>query len=158
MVHRVHFGVFMPAKKYCEYLRKITTTGAAPARKINRARILMLSNEANANASKTAEEIGELLGISTSTVYRVRMCFVEEGLESALYDKPRPGQPPKLTGKQEAQLTAIACSTPPEGRSRWTLRLLADKLVELKIVGEILKKTISSPGKENISLAYGKDP
>jgi hypothetical protein len=73
-------------------------------------------------------------------------------VESAIEERPRSGKPPKFSGKQQAKITALACSTPPEGRSRWTLRLLADKVVELELVddishksvGEILKKTNSS--------------
>jgi transposase len=150
----------MPAKKYHvqlsesqrQFLHKLTTKGTAKARQIKRAHILLLSDESNTNASKTDEQIAEVLGISNSTVVRVRGRFVEEGLESALNEKPRPGQPPKLTGKQEAKLIAIACSTPPQGYARWSLRLLADKVVELNIVdsishksvGEVLKKANSS--------------
>ena len=66
------------------------------------------------------------------TVTNIRKKFSEGGVEKALYDKPRPGAVPKITGEVEAQLTMLACSTPPEGRVRWTLQLLADKLVELK--------------------------
>lgn len=63
--------------------------------------------------------------------------FVEGGLPNALYDQPRPGQKPKITGEIEAQLTMLACSAPPEGKARWTLQMLADKLVELKLVDSI---------------------
>ncbi len=77
-----------------------------------------------------------------------------EGMDAALYDKPRPGAPPKLTGAVEAHLTVLACSTPPDGKARWTLQLLADKLVELELVASIsdvavmhrLKKTNSNRG------------
>lgn len=150
----------MAAKKYQfqlpeaerEFLHKFTSTGSRKARQIKRAHILLLSDESGTNASKTDEQIAQALGISTSTVARVRGRFVQEGLGSALNEKPRPGQPPKLTGKQEAKLIAIACSTPPGGYARWSLRLLADKVVELdivdsisyKTVGEVLKKVNSS--------------
>lgn len=152
----------MPAKKYHvllsesqrAFLQKFTTRGIASARKLNRARILLLSDESDRGASKNDEQIAELLGISQSTVVKVRQRFAEGGLDNALEEKPRPGAPPKLDGKDEATLTAIACSQAPEGRSRWTLRLLADKLVELKVVdsishvcvGNLLKKTTSSRG------------
>ena len=150
----------MAAKKYQvqlsegerEFLHKFTSTGSRKARQIKRAHILLLSDESGSNASQTDEQIAQALGISTSTVARVRGRFVQEGLSSALNEKPRPGQPSKLTGKQEAKLIAIACSTPPEGYARWSLRLLADKVVELNIidsisyktVGEVLKKVNSS--------------
>jgi putative transposase len=87
-------------------------------------------------------------------VHRARQRFVEEGLRAALNEQPRPGKTPVLTGKQEAFIVALACSTPPEGRCRWTMQLLAERLVELKQIEEIshdtvrrvLKKTISSRG------------
>jgi transposase len=98
-------------------------------------------------------EIADAFGVSLSTVHRVRQAFVEESLEAALYrKKPTGRQYRKLDGAQEAQLLAIACSQPPTGRKRWTLQMLADRMVELKIVDDIsyecvrttLKKTRSS--------------
>jgi len=91
---------------------------------------------------------------SPSTVANVRRRFNREGLRAALYDKPRPGQKPKVTGEVEAQLMVLACSKPPPGHARWTLRLLAEQMVELEIVdsishvtvGQVLKKTKSSRG------------
>jgi transposase len=130
------------------YLQKLTTTGKASARKLYRARILLLAEEAS-NSPKSDEQIAQLLLISPATVTRVRRRFVKEGLEAALNEKPRPGQPSKLLGKHEAHILAIAQSIPPEGRTRWTLRLIADKWVELDLVdrishvavGEVLKKS-----------------
>ena len=101
------------------------------------------------------EEIAEALDTSLSTIHRVRQAYVEEGLEQALHrKKPTGRQYRKLDGDQEARLIAVACSEAPEGRSRWTLQLLADKLVQLGVVESIgrecvrttLKKTTSSPG------------
>lgn len=98
-------------------------------------------------------QIVEAYGVSLSTVHRIRQAFVEEGLDAALYrKKPTGRQYRKLDGAQEAQLLAIACSQPPIGRKRWTLQMLADRLVELKVVETItgecvrttLKKTNSS--------------
>lgn len=86
--------------------------------------------------------IAEYVNISVPTVGRVRRRFVEEGLEAALYDKPRSGAPKKFTGKQRAAITALACSDPPAGRARWTLRLLTDKLVELEFVESISHDTV----------------
>ena len=91
---------------------------------------------------------------SPSTVLNVGRRYVKEGLQSALYEKPRPGARPKLNGEIEAKLTMLACSKPPQGHSRWTLRLLASELIELELVdyvshvtvGEWLKKTNSSLG------------
>ena len=151
----------MSAKKYRvkltnkerKYLKKQTTTGKESARKLNRARILLLSDEAKLGAAKADSEIAKILGISSATVARVRQRFHEEGIKAALNEKPRPGAPPKISGKARAEITALACSEPPEGHGRWSLRLLADKLVELelidsisyKTVGEVLKKTNSNP-------------
>jgi len=96
------------------------------------------------------------VGTSAATVYRTRRRFVEEGLE-ALNERPRPGQPRKLTGKAEAHLIAVACSDPPEGHTHWTMRLLAGKVVELgfaesvspETVRQTLKKTNLSPGRRS---------
>ena len=105
----------------------------------------------------TDEEIAQSLHLGVSTVHRARQRFVEEGLRAALNEQPRPGKTPVLTGKQEAFIVALACSTPPEGRCRWTMQLLAECLIELKQVEEIshdtvrrvLKKTTSSRGSIN---------
>jgi transposase len=94
-----------------------------------------------AHAGKTDEEIAEALQISLLTIYNIRRRFQTEGLD-LLYDKPHPGQPCKLDGKAEARLTAIACSTPPAGHARWSLRLLADELVRLEVVDTISHKTV----------------
>jgi transposase len=151
----------MSAKKYQvkltnrerKYLKKLTTTGKESARKLNRARILLLSDERNPEAAKADSEIATILGVSPATVARTRKRFIEESLGSALKEKPRSGRTPKFSGKDRAEITALACSEPPEGHGRWSLRLLADRLVELeliesisyKTVGEILKKTNSNP-------------
>ena len=93
--------------------------------------------------------------VSQGTIYNLKKRYVSEGLNRALYEKPRPGAKPKIDGEVEAHLVALACSNPPEGYDRWTLRLLADRLVSLEIidsishvaVGEALKKMNLSPGK-----------
>jgi transposase len=100
------------------------------------------------------EEIADTLRVGLSTIHRLRQRFVEEGLEPALSERRRASGRPKLEGKQEAFLVALACSTPPAGRARWTMQLLADRLVELTAVEGIsdetvrraLKKTNSNPG------------
>jgi len=130
-------------------LLKLIKSGKTSARKINRARILLLAGE-----GKTDQTIAQALHTSLSTVGRTRKRFVEGGLEYALNERPRPGGQRKLDGKQEAFLIALACSDPPEGRARWTMQLLADKLVELGVEDEIsdetvrrtLKRGTSSPG------------
>jgi transposase len=83
------------------------------------------------------DEIAETLKVSKSTVCRIRKRYCEGGLDFALQEKPRSGAPNKIDGRVEAQLTLLACSDPPEGRSRWTVRLLADRLVELEVVDSI---------------------
>lgn len=131
-------------------LKKLLQSGKARARRMYRARILLLADE-----GRTDEEIVRALHVGRSTVERTRMRFVEGGVERALTERPRPGKARLLNGKQEAYLVALACSAAPEGRARWTMQLLADKLIELRIVDSItdetvrklLKKTTSSPGR-----------
>ncbi len=146
----------MPKKKYVidlsaderEQLSQLVRRGKHSSRKVTRARILLL-----ADSGSTDEQIVAALGCGINTVERTRRRFVEESLE-CLKERPRRGQARKLTGKQEAHLVAVACSTPPEGRARWTLSLLADKVVELKFadsiaretVRQVLKKTNLNPG------------
>lgn len=120
-----------------ELLAQLVRKGRPSARKVTRARVLML-----ASAGKSDEEIRTVLQTSVSTICRLRKRFVEEGLDAALAERERSGAPRKLAGKQEAYLLAIACSAPPAGRDRWTLQLLADRLVELKVVPAISDETI----------------
>ena len=135
-------------------LRGLLRRGAAPARVQPRARVLLMSDRSRGER-RTDEEVAAAVLTSLSTAKRTRWRFPQEGLESALAERPRPGRPPKITGEVEAKLTVLACSQPPEGRRRWTLRLLAGRLVELGCVESIshtavsnrLKKTRSSPGK-----------
>jgi transposase len=107
-------------------LESMLRKGKSSARKQTRARILL-----KANTGMRSQDIGKALDVSAEMVYRARQRFVEEGMEAALNDKPRPGQKPKLDDKQCAHLIAIACSNAPDGHDHWTLRLLADKVVEL---------------------------
>jgi transposase len=133
-------------------LLTLIKSGTHPARTLSRARILLLACE-----GKRDSDIAQVLHVGISTVERTRKRFVEGGLEGALFEKPRPGKAPKLTPKQEARLVAVACSDPPEGRTRWTLRLLSQHLVELEVVDAIsrecvrrtLKKTCSNPGRSS---------
>jgi putative transposase len=146
----------MPKKKYLvdlsaderEELRQLVRRGKHSARKVTRARILLPAADGS-----TDEQIVSALKTGFATVERTRKRFVEEGL-GCLKERPRRGQARKLTGKQEAHIIAVACSAPPGGRARWTLRLLADKVVELgfastvarETVRQVLKKTNSSRG------------
>jgi len=102
----------------------------------------------------TDQQVAQALRVNPATVVRTRKAFLDEGLDAALYDKARPGAVPKITGEIEAKLVTLACSDPPLGRGRWTLRLLADTMVELgyidsisnQAIGQRLKKTNSSRG------------
>lgn len=132
-----------------EELGKITRTGKQSARVMQRAQILLWSDE-----GKQDKEIMALLDCAPMTVSSTREGWVKE---KRLEDLPRLGSKPKLDAKQESLLIALACSDAPEGRDEWTMQLLADKLVELKVVEQIsdetvrrtLKKTRSSRGKKN---------
>jgi transposase len=133
------------------HLMALTKRGKVAARQLTRAHILLQADAGGLDAA-----IAVALRVGIATVERVRKRFVEEGLEAALCERPRPGGRRKLDGKQEAFLVALACSTPPEGRTSWTMQLLADTLVELRVTDAIsdetvrrtLKKTPSSRGKK----------
>lgn len=125
------------AEEEREELRTLLRGGKASVRMVTRARVLMRADE-----GRTDETIASALDVSTATVGRVRRRFVEGGLEQALKEQPRPGQRRKLSGKQEAHVIAVACSTPPEGHGRWTLRLLAGKVVELGFAPSISPETV----------------
>ena len=151
----------MPAKKYRVMLSKeqrkkledLTRRGTVSVRKYKRARVLLLADESREQGAKKDEEIAELVNTSISTSHRVRRRVVEEGLEAALTEKPRPGKPRTFSGRDRAAVTALASSEPPEGQARWSLRLLADKLVELEIVDDISHQTVrDSLKKTNFSL------
>lgn len=115
-----------------KHLKRLVSQGKQKARSITRSRILLLSDE-----GKKDSEIIEALGITRNTVRTVRKRYVKEGLESAIHERARSGAPLKWSGKQRAKITALACSKPPQGRSRWTLRLLAERVVQLEIVKDI---------------------
>jgi transposase len=118
-------------------LEQLTTKGRSGARKIRRARILLLADD-----GRIDKEIASFLGSAVTTVERVRKRFVEEGLEAALSERPRPGAARKLDGRQEAFLMALACSDVPEGKGHWSMRMLAERLVELEVVDEKSDETL----------------
>jgi transposase len=130
----------------------LTLGGKISVRKLNRVKILLLADENHESGHQTDQAIAEKLDISPATVERTRCAYVETGLQGALNEQPRSGRPPVISGETRAQITALACSTPPEGFGQWSLRLLADKAIELqfietisyKSVGTILKKTLSN--------------
>jgi transposase len=136
-------------------LQEMLSRGKAAARKLMHARILLKADVAAGGPGWNDEAIVEALEVGRATVERVRKEFVEEGLEAALeHHKPRRQYRRKLDGDGEAHLIALACQKPPEGHHHWTLKLLADRMVQLEYVDEIsyqtvrrtLKKTNSSLG------------
>lgn len=133
------------AKKYIvelteeerKHLLEITRKGKTSARKIKRANILLMSDK-----GETDESIGEALTVGKSTVERTRKRFVMEGFTASLNERKRPGARCKLDEKGEAVLETLAKSEPPDGHKRWTMQMLADRLVELKVVDSISDETV----------------
>jgi len=119
--------------------------GESSARKLKRANILLLANE-----DKKDEEIAKVLYTSVSTIERTRKRYVLEGLTATLNERPRPGARCKLDAKGEAILETLAKSKPPDGRKRWTMQLLADRLVELKVIDEISDETVRKHLKKSV--------
>lgn len=126
------------------YLEDFIRSGTRSARAITRARILLMSG-----VPEPMAVIAATLGVCPATVQNVRTRYRTGGLDAALQDKPRSGQPRRVTPREEAYITTIACSTPPDGRGRWTIRLVTDRLVELsgvdlstESVRQVLKKVI----------------
>lgn len=112
-------------------------TGALKARVFQRVQMLLLSHRV-----KTDAEICEILQVSNPTLKRIRKEFVQEGLDAALYDAPRSGRPSSYTGEDRAKVTALACTEAPKGHARWTIRLLADRAVELELVDSMSPTTV----------------
>lgn len=135
----------MPAKRYIvrltdeekQSLLELTSRGEVRARTMKRAQILLKADEGLKDA-----DIMSTLNTSRPTVERIRKRFVEGSVEKALYDDPRPGSKMKLDGRAEAELIALVCSDAPDGHEKWSLRMLADKLVELDIVDGISPETV----------------
>ena len=125
-------------------LSELVSKGKAEARKITHARVLLLSDIPAQGSGWTDRQISEALGIHSNTIHGIRQRFVEQGLHAALERKKqdRPSRKRAVDGDVEAHLIALRCSDPPEGTNRWTLRLLADKLVELEIVPNISHETV----------------
>jgi len=132
-----------------ERLERLSRQRTASVRMVRRAQALLLAAE-----DKTDAVIADRLRMGVATLERLRRRFVEEGLEASLRERPRPGARPKLGPKERAFVVALACTRPPEGRHRWTMQMLADRLVELEMVPDItdeairllLKRTSSSRG------------
>ncbi len=136
-------------------LQEIVNKGSSTARTILHANVLLVADEGNAKGRMSEAQIARLLHVSRQTVHSIRQQYSEQGLALAIHRKKRetPPVPAKITGDVEARIIALSCSEPPQGRARWTLRLLADKAVELEYiesisyvaVGNVLKKTSSNP-------------
>ena len=131
-------------------LQAMISRGKADARKLAHARILLKADRSEGGPAWTDGRIAEALEVSVATVERVRQRLVEQGLDAALRRKEqgRPSREPKIDGRAEARLVALACSAPPNGRRAWTLRLLADRLVEPEVVEPV--------GREAVRLALKK--
>lgn len=148
-----HRHVYLNENERTE-LEQLIKSGVHPARVIGRARILLLADRSQSQ-KHTLGQIAQAAMVTNGTVSNVKGRYFENGLPGALYDKPRPGAEPKLTGDVEARLIALACSQPPDGHGRWTLRLLAEHLVALEVIESIshvavrdaLKKTHLSLGR-----------
>ena len=126
-----------------EQLRLMISRGKGDARKLAHARILLQADEAEGGRRRTDEQIASALDASTRTVERVRERFVEQGLEAALLPRPsKRAYARKLDGRQEARLITLACSKPPAGKARWTLRMLAEEMVELEVVDSLSHETV----------------
>ena len=126
-----------------EHLKSLIAAGTAPARKLTHARILLKADQSPEGPGWVDEKVADAVEVSQPTVSRVRKQYFEEGLQAALNRRPlRREYHRKLDGEQEARLVALACSEPPKGQARWSLRLLADKLVELEVVEEISYQTV----------------
>ncbi|MGL5291084.1 MAG: helix-turn-helix domain-containing protein, partial [Vibrionaceae bacterium] len=128
-----------------DQLTQMLSKGQHSARKLKRANLLLLAD----GHLHSDTEISTLLHVSTSTIYRTKRRFVEYGLEFALAEGYRPGQPKMLDAKEDAMLVTIACTTPPQGRSRWTLSLLANQFLALTDVDSISLETVRQRLKKN---------
>jgi len=124
-------------------LHTLIGQGTGPARALTHARILLKASQGQAGPGWTDAAIGAALEVNPATVARVRMKYVAAGLDAAVYRKPPAREyRRRLDGEQEAHLIALACSAPPEGRKRWTLRLLAGRLAELEVIEPVSYETV----------------
>jgi transposase len=142
MTHKIY--IVDLTKDERTYLLDFIKSGTKSARKLNRARILLLADD-----GKTDAEIVEALHTGPATVQRIRKRFVEGNLERALNEDPRPGAQRKLDEKAESILEMLAHSKPPDGRKRWTLQLLTERLVALRVVDSISLETVRQEVKKS---------
>ncbi len=134
-------------------LQKMVSSGKGAARRLLHARILLQADASSAGLQYPDDTIAEALGVSLSTVHRVRQRFVDESFEAALQPRQPRKRPHKITvtGTVEQQLIALACGEPPRGHGRWTIRLLADQMVELGYVPRVSRETIRHALKKTTS-------
>ncbi len=153
MSRRQHRVLLTPAQR--QRVRTLAASTATTALTFQHARILLLADEAQPGRRRSDQAVADAVGVSSRTVARLREQFATQGLDACLERRPtRRVYPTRLNTDQQAHLTKLACSTPPAGRARWTLQLLAEQLVVLEITPSIcpetvrttLKKTASSPG------------
>jgi len=131
-----------PVELSTDERRSLTTLlrrGTTPARVHTRARVLDLLHR-----RRHPQEIAATLGLSTQTIFNLKRRYLSESLDAALYDRPRSGKPCRIDGTQRAKITALACSQAPAGHARWTLRLLADKAIELGFCDHISHSTVNA--------------
>lgn len=146
-------------------LQELIHRGESAARVQTRARILLLSDRSQGR-TRTLAQVADSALCSVSTVRNVKRNYLSGGVEAALYEKPRPGAEPTFTGEVEAQLTMLACSAPPAGHAGWSLRLLAERMVELAYVesishvtvGALLKKTNCNRGESEAGASVNRPP
>ena len=126
------------------WLEQSVSKGVAPARQIKHAHILLKADSSEGGPTWSDEQIHEAFGVGVSTIWRVRRRFLENGLEDALTRRPQPPRPEKriLNGRHEAYLIALSCGQKPEGRERWSVRLLAHKMVEVGYIEQVGRETI----------------
>ncbi len=120
-----------------KHLQRFVKTGTRKARAINRAKILLFADEGYSN-----DAICKMTGVHRQSIWRTKKRYVEEGLDSALKEKPRSGQPRKYTEKQETEVVALACTKPPKGRRKWSIRSLTERLKRRKDFGTINRETV----------------
>lgn len=135
-------------------LEQLIKSGIQSARVIGRARTLLLLDRSQGK-KRTIKQVVDAAMVSQGTVSNLKERYFTGGLERALYDLPRPGAQPKIDGRVEAHLIALTCSEPPEGYDRWTLRLLADRLVTLEVVDSISHVAVGDALKK-MNLSLGK--
>ena len=147
-------------------LERLVRSQKSSALMVRRARVLLLSDADHADGRRPDWQIGEIVSLTEKQIKRIRMKFVQQGLEATLKRQRRAdaGQPRKMDGAVEAQLVTLCCSTPPDGHQRWTLQLLVDEMCRLKIVGSVCRETVrktlkkidSSRGNRNGSASQRK--